>query len=353
MQITHCEVYPIHLNLRKPAYLANQPIIDQVVAIFVRLETRDRLNAWGCGVAHAGLTGETPENSIKAAQECAEIAPDLHPINLEYSLAEISRHTKDLPAAECAFDLAFYDLLGLAAGMPLYRLLGGYRNRIQTSTTIPLCSTVESVEIAAKKARAGFRMLKIKGGVDPQEDVDRIQAIHRHLPNHILRLDADGGYTVRDALAVAEALKTELEMLEQPVEAGDIQGLAQVTKNSAVPILADQSVTGAAAAIELAFDRKVDGLSVKVAACGGLQCARQVDAIARAAHLFTMISCVIEPALLIAAGLSLALSSPSVHYADLDGAFDLLSDPTQPGYQLEDGWLMASDVPGLGCTVNL
>jgi L-alanine-DL-glutamate epimerase-like enolase superfamily enzyme len=67
----------------------------------------------------------------------------------------------------------------------------------------------------------------------------------------------------------------------------------------------------------------------------------------------TMVSCVVEPALLIAAGLNFALSSPNVRYGDLDGHFDLIDDPTVPGFRLEGGWLVATDVPGLGCTVDL
>ena len=67
----------------------------------------------------------------------------------------------------------------------------------------------------------------------------------------------------------------------------------------------------------------------------------------------TMVGCIYEPALLIAAGLGLALSSPNVSYGDLDGHFDLVDDPTRPGFLFEDGWLIARDVPGLGCTVDL
>jgi len=89
------------------------------------------------------------------------------------------------------------------------------------------------------------------------------------------------------------------------------------------------------------------------AACGGLRCARQVDAIARAAGMDTMVSCLIEPALLISAGLSFALSSPNVRYADLDGHLDLLNDPSVAGFSLQEGWLVASDGPGLGCKVRL
>ena len=78
-----------------------------------------------------------------------------------------------------------------------------------------------------------------------------------------------------------------------------------------------------------------------------------VDSIARAAHLSTMVSCLIEPAMLIAAGLSLALSSPNVHFGDLDGHLYLADDPSQPGFTLQEGWLIASQVPGLGYSVRL
>ena len=87
--------------------------------------------------------------------------------------------------------------------------------------------------------------------------------------------------------------------------------------------------------------------------CGGIHCGRQIDAIARAAHMATMVGCVHEPALLTAAGLGLALSSPNVRYGDLDGYMDLEGDPTLPGFYFEEGWLIARNVPGLGCTVEL
>jgi L-alanine-DL-glutamate epimerase-like enolase superfamily enzyme len=142
-------------------------------------------------------------------------------------------------------------------------------------------------------------------------------------------------------------------MLEQPTPAADLDALREVTRHSPVPILADESVAGPPSALEIAAQRAADGMSVKLATCGGLRCARQVDTIARAAKMATMVSCVNEPALLTAAGLCFALSSPNVHYGDLDGHLDLIGDPTIPGFLLEDGWLVATDVPGLGCAVDL
>jgi L-alanine-DL-glutamate epimerase-like enolase superfamily enzyme len=353
MQITKCEVTPVTLNLKHSIQMAHLPAIDEITVVFVRIELSTRQSAWGCTVANEHLTGEKTEDVIKACQECATLVPDLHPTNIEYSLDSLTPLVENAPTAMCAFDLAFHDLLGLASGLPLYRLLGGYRNSIQTSATIPLGSVEETVAAAEERADAGFRMLKVKGGLDPEMDVRRIRAIHRSLPSHVLRLDPDGAYSVRSAIDVARVLDGFIEMLEQPTPADDLQGLCQVKEQSPVPILADQSVTGPASVLNLAKGDFSDGVSVKMATCGGLRCAGQVDAIARAAQLATMVSCVIEPALLIAAGLSFALSSPNVQYGDLDGHLELLDDPSQAGFTLQDGWLTASEVPGLGCSVNL
>lgn len=353
MQIEKCVVTPVELSLKQPVRMSAYGEIESVTAVFVRIETRPRKTAWGCAIAHPDLTGESPADVVATCQECAKLVPDLHPTNIEYSLAALAPFVNESPCSACAFDMAFHDLLGLVADMPVHRLLGGYRDRIQTSVTIPIASVKESVESACGYADQGFRMLKIKGGLDADLDVQRVRAIQRVLPDIILRLDADGCYDIQSALNVSRALEGKLEMIEQPTSPDDQGALQQITRLSPIPILADQSVTGPESALKLASERVVDGLSVKVATSGGLRRASQVDAIARAAQIATMVGCVIEPALLIAAGLYFALSSPNVRYVDLDGHLELINDPTVPGFELVEGWLIASDVPGLGCTVEL
>jgi L-alanine-DL-glutamate epimerase-like enolase superfamily enzyme len=354
MQITNVEVVPVELRLRMPYRGAAHPAeIDRVQCVFIRIDTREGRTAWGCAAFDPTLTGETPEAVLHACRACADRARDLNPLNTEFALAALYPLTEGTPSARCAFDVAFYDLLGLAAGLPLHRLLGGYRYRIQTSITLSILPIKETVELARNRARQGFRILKLKGGLDPEEDVRRVQAVNNALPGLILRLDADQGYTVAEALDVARALEGKLEMLEQPTPADDLKALREVTQHSPVPILADESLKGPSSALEIAGQRAAHGLNIKVSTCGGLHCGRQVDAIARAARMATMVGCINEPALLIAAGLGLALSSPNVHYGDLDGHFDLVGDPSRPGFLFEDGWLVARDVPGLGCTVDL
>jgi L-alanine-DL-glutamate epimerase-like enolase superfamily enzyme len=354
MQISHVEVVPVELNLRLPYRAATHPSeITCIECVFVRIETREGQVAWGCAAFDPALTGETLDQVLRVCRACADRALDLNPLNTEFALAQLAPLTEDTPSARCAFDIAFYDLLGLAAGLPLHRLFGGYRYRIQTSITLSMAPVKETVEMAKNRARQGFRILKLKGGLDPAEDVRRVQAVHGALPELALRLDAEQGYTIQQSIDVARALEECLEMLEQPTPAADLDALREVTLHSPLPILADESLRGPASALEIASRRAADGLSIKLVTCGGLHCARQADTIARAAKMATMVGCINEPALLIAAGLGLALSSPNVQYCDLDGHFDLVDDPTQPGFFFKDGWLVSRDVPGLGCTVDL
>lgn len=354
MQIAHVEVIPVELHLSLPYRTATHPSeVEHVDCVFVRIETRKGQVAWGCAAFDPALTGETLDEVKLACQACADRALDLNPLNTEYALAELATLTEGTPSARCAFDIAFYDLLCLAAGLPLHRLLGGYRHRIQTSITLSIASVQETVELARERARQGFRILKLKGGLNPEEDVHRVQAVQKAFPHLTLRLDVEQKYTQRQALDVARALEGALEMLEQPTPAGDLNALREITLHSPVPILADESLTGPPSALEIASRRAADGVSIKLVTCGGLLCARQMDTIARAAHMATMIGCIHEPALLIAAGLALALSSPNVRYGDLDGHFDLIGDPTRPGFLFDGGWLVARDIPGLGCTVEL
>ncbi len=353
MLITNVEVIPVELTLSVPYRVLYEETIERACIVFVKIDLQDGRCAWGCAAFDPALTGETMESVTRACRRCADRARDLNPLNTEYALAELAKLTAGTPSAQCAFDIAFHDLLGLAAGLPLHRLLGGYRYRIRTSVAVGLGTVSETVELARMRAKQGFRILKIKGGQDPEEDVRRVAAVCDALPELTIRLDADQGYSVRQALDVARALREKIEMLEQPTPARDLDALRQVSVLSRVPILASQSVLGPESALEIVSQRAAGGISIKLTTCGGVLQARQIDAIARAGRLTTMVGCLNEPALLIAAGLAFALSSPNVQYGDLDGHFDLVDDPTTAGFRFEEGWLIASDVPGLGCRVDL
>jgi len=102
MQITKAEVTPVELALKQPVQMAHLPELKSVTAVFVRLETRQGQSAWGCTVTHPQLTGDEPQDVLRACYACAAKAPDLHPTNIEYSLGELANLVHEAPSALCA-----------------------------------------------------------------------------------------------------------------------------------------------------------------------------------------------------------------------------------------------------------
>jgi L-alanine-DL-glutamate epimerase-like enolase superfamily enzyme len=251
--------------------------------------------------------------------------------------------------------MALHDILGKKSAIPLWKILGGYRNRIKTSITIGILSVSDTVIEAREYLRQGFKSLKIKGGVNVAEDVERIHKVREIAgPRIELRFDANQGYTVEESVRfVKETRRAKLELLEQPTPRNQPGLLGQVTQKVHIPVMADESLMSLLDAFRLAREDLVDMVNVKLMKVGGIAEALHINSVARSARLEVMVGCMDESALAIMAGLHYCLAKPNVRYADLDGHLDLLNDPAKDCVRIKDGYLIPNSSPGLGIEKNL
>lgn len=350
MKITRVESWPVEMKLAEPYVIAYEKV-DKAVNVFLRVETSTGLVGFGCAAPDLAVTGETPEDVLRAIDDTAlEYLVGVDYLRTSRVLERIRKPLVDKPSTLAAVDMALHDLLGKTAGLPLWKLLGGFRRRFMTSVTIGILSVDETVERARRQVGLGFHSLKIKGGIDPDVDAERVIRVREAVgPKIELRFDANQGYTVDQSLRFVEASRAaKLELIEQPTPKGEPDLLGRVTSGAHLPIMADESLMTLRDAFRLARRDLADMVNVKLMKVGGIAEALLINAVARSAGIEVMVGCMDEAALSIAAGLHFALARPNVAYCDLDGHLDLIGDPTVGAVLLKDGMLHPTDAPGLG-----
>jgi L-alanine-DL-glutamate epimerase-like enolase superfamily enzyme len=350
IKITRLECWPVTMRLAEPYTIAYEHV-ESATNVFLRIETDRGLIGLGCAAPDKAITGETPDGVLQDLRNVAE--PAIKGADaLRYALL-LERLTKALPnspSARAALDMALFDILGKVAGLPVYRLLGGYRDRIRTSITVGVLPIDATVKRACERVEQGFTCLKLKGGIDVEQDIEKVLKVREAVGGKAqLRFDANQGFTVEQSRRFVEATrKARLELLEQPTPKGEPDLLGRVTSSVHLPIMADESLMSLRDAFRLARKDMADMVNVKLMKVGGILEALQINAVARSAGLEVMVGCVDESALAIAAGLHFALACRNVVYADLDGHLDLIDDPSAGAVRLRKGILLATNAPGLG-----
>jgi L-alanine-DL-glutamate epimerase-like enolase superfamily enzyme len=350
MKITRIEAWPVTMRLTEPYTIAYETV-EQVTNVFLRLETNGPITGYGCAAPDLEITGETPKDVLGAFEDV--VAPAIKgsdPLRITMLLERLKRQLKAQPSALAAVDMALYDLLGKRSDLPLWRLLGGFRDRMKTSVTIGILPEKETIERAGEWVRGGFRCLKLKGGKDVESDIQRVIKVREAVGKGIeLRFDANQGFSLEDTLKfVQETQKVGLELIEQPTPREEPDLLSRITQRVPIPVMADESLMTLRDAFRIARRGLADMVNVKMMKVGGVSEALQIDGVARSAGLEVMVGCMDEAALAIAAGLHFALARPNVAYADLDGHLDLLGDPSDGAVICRKGVLFPTHRAGLG-----
>jgi L-alanine-DL-glutamate epimerase-like enolase superfamily enzyme len=266
-----------------------------------------------------------------------------HPLACDDPFRLESLLRAEIPAAARAgLDLALHDLIGKELGKPLYALLGLDPSRAPlTSFTIGIADP--QMMLRKVDEAAHYPILKVKLGAGTLSEQVEIVAAIRGRYGGALRLDANEGWNVDEAITILRELQRyEIEFCEQPVAAGNPQWLRAIRDRVSIPIVADEDCLVASDLPPLYGC--IDGVNVKLAKAGGIRGALATIHTARAMGLKVMIGCMVESAI---AATAAAHVSPLADWADLDGPLLISRDPFT-GVRYEAGKLLIPDAPGLG-----
>ncbi|NJB85397.1 L-alanine-DL-glutamate epimerase-like enolase superfamily enzyme [Lewinella marina] len=347
MRITHIEYERYDLELIEPYTIAYETI-GKATNFALRLVTDTGIVGYGCAAPDVAVTNERPEDVERAISE--SIVPALtnaKPFHYARLVEELRPQVRS--SALAMVDNALYDLVAKAAGVPLYQFLGGYRNRIATSITIGILPLKETMVKAREFVSQGFGIIKIKGGLDVEEDISRVRMVRKEFPDIRLRFDGNQGYTLEQALHfIGAAQLLGVDILEQPTSINEEAVMGTLTRDSPIAVMADESLKTLADAFRLTQHELTDMINIKLQKVGGIWPALHINSVAKSAANDVMVGCLDECGLGIGAGLHFALSRPNIAYADLDGHLDFKVDPFSHLFHLDRGVLIPNGLPGLG-----
>jgi L-alanine-DL-glutamate epimerase-like enolase superfamily enzyme len=302
----------------------------------------------GIGVIAPNIvTGDTAESAIHFLQDLMHVLPseELTVGRLHDLMSSISEEDE---AAKCGMDMAFHDLLARMEGKPLCDLIGRVRDRIETSVTIGIMDLPESLAAVHQCSKAGFGILKLKVGLDLDRDLSLIREVRRLYPKMRIRVDCNQAFTREEANAFLDAIAPlEIQFVEQPVDANDVESLCEVGRSSKIPVMADESIRSVQDIERIGSFQGVGLVNIKLAKVGGIFPAMKLARRCEFHGLKAMVGCMSECEASISAGLHFALSHDCVEYADLDSHLSLIDDPTL-AINMKKGFLSTLPVPGLG-----
>ena len=361
MRITRVETIPVRVPLRAglTTKTAHGEHVDSHYVI-VRLRTDAGLVGLGEATVDPLWSGETAKGFVIAVEQIlAPLLVGADPMELTVLRSRMDRKLKLNPFTKAAIDMALWDLAGKAAGVPVCQLLGGkVRSAIPIKMVVGAFDVRKAVELAERFLKWGVKCLKVKVGLDPAGDVERVKVVREVAgPNIPIGIDANCGWNATRARQMLARLEPfNVLFAEQPIPPGDAKLLAEVRRSTRIPIMADESIFTLTDAWNLATARAADILSIYPGKHGGLAASVEIAHVAQAAGMVCAIGSNLELGIGTAAMLHVAAAFPEVDTdsfpADTIGPFyheaDLITKPLDLG----PPYAKVPDGPGLGVELD-
>lgn len=350
MKIASIKFQLENLQLSKP-YTIAWKTVDHVENLFCLLSLDNGITGYGSCNPENEVVGVSTRDTLEAQNK---LDVDLligksieDPVALIQSLYPFLHN---VPTLLAALDIAIWDAWAKNLDKPLVMAWGKKIEPLPTSVTIGIMDTAQTILEAKEFIAQGFTHLKIKIGLNPAQDIERLTLLREAIGSDpVIRTDVNQGYQPHEfQQLVTASKKLAIELYEQPIRADRFEQIDSLSPELKKVIAADESLHDEQDAEELANTGRCGIFNIKLMKCGGLFNAGKIARVAESHDIDLMWGCNDESRLSIAAAMHLAYASGRTRYLDLDGSFDLARDLVSGGFELKSGKLFPLDKPGLG-----
>ncbi len=354
MIITQTDIYKFSIPMH-PFTIATGTM-HYAQNIFIRVHTGAGFYGVGECSAFPMIVGETQATCYEMAKDFAAIWKGKNAGQIEKRMEELHAATAFNSTIKSAFDMALYDLAAKAASQPLYQFLGGSNSKkLETDITVGIDTPALMAEQAAAFKKQGFRIIKIKLGKDPVEDVERIKTIRAAVGDELLlRTDANQGWSYDGAVYALQNLdQYNIEFCEQPMRYWNDHKLPELKKLSPVKIMADESVFDHHDAERLIAAGACDYVNIKFSKSGGILEAIKINAVCEQNKIPCMMGGMLESRIALTAFAHFALAHDNVIFNDMDTCMlGHKLDPVTGGVKYNGYYVEVPGKPGIGADAD-
>ena len=355
MKISSIDAFQVTYSLLDEKYSwSNDLYITGVVSTVVRVRTACGLTGHGevCPLGPAYM--DAFAKGVPAG--VAEVGPAL--IGMDPRQLNLLNERMDLALGghnyvKSPIDIACWDILGKASGLPVATLLGGrYREGVPPYRAIPQRKPEEMAADVTKYRGKGYRRFQLKVGGNPNEDIERIKQCRKVLEDDdILVADANTGWLPHEAMRVVNGVRDIDVYIEQPCST--LQECLAVRRNTTLPFVLDEIIRGTVPLVEAYNLGAMDVVNLKISRLGGLTKAKGVRDLCQSLGIAMTLEDSWGGDVTTAAIAHFAGSTRAEHYftaTDFNSYVDIEIAPDAP--RMKDGLLPVPSTPGLGITVD-
>jgi len=343
------KIYKLDIPLKDIFTIATMSL-DKAQNVLIEIVTSEGISGWGEASSLRSIVGETQRINIAAAKELEQILVGKNPLAINALVQEMDAHLPHNTTMKSAVDMALFDIAAQVAGLPLYAFLGGHQREMETDLTIGIGDPEEAGDKALAIRSMGFRIIKVKLGLDFNEDYRRLMNIRKAVGREpALRVDANQAWDRMSAVRNLGAFKEfDIEFCEQPCRAQDHQGMRFVSHRSDIPIMADESLFSMHDALNIIQQDAAPYFNLKLTKSGGINNVRKIAHVAEAGHRPCMMGCMSESRLGITSAAHFAMSHRIIRFFDLDSFCEHAENPMVGGAEIKNGMIAVPDQPGIG-----
>lgn len=350
MKIQSIDFHLENLQLSKP-YTIAWKTVDHVENLFCTITLDNDVFGYGSCNPENEVVHVSTQQTLAAKDQLDLDLLLRHSIEDPVALIDsLKPSLNKMPTLLAALDLAIYDAWAKTQGKSLLDALGKKCEPLPTSVTIGIMDVEQTIAEARDFTRAGFNHLKVKIGIDPDQDIERLVKLREVFGSTIkIRTDVNQGYTIDQFKKLFTACASlDIELYEQPLRADHFEDIDVLDAPLRKSIAADESLHDETDAQALADHQRCGIFNIKLMKCGGISAGKRMATIAEKNAIELMWGCNDESILSIAAAMHLAYSCANTRYLDLDGSFDLAKDMVRGGFEVKDGMMIPLDRMGLG-----